>query len=65
MVSGSGSGQGAKRFTARVWRVWEQGLEGVGQEAVLEIPLGGGHEAVNHFRFQVHVHFDHQADDAG
>ena len=42
-----------------------QGLEGVGQEAVLEIPLGGGHEAVDHLRFQVDIHFEHEADEAG
>ena len=42
-----------------------QGLKGIGQEAVLEIPLGRGHEAIDHFRFQLDLHFVHEANKAG
>ena len=42
-----------------------QGLEGIGQEVVLEVPLGRSHEAIDHFRFQRHLHFVHQADNPG
>ena len=42
-----------------------QGLEGIGQEVVLEIPLGGRHQAINHFGSQGHIHFEHEAEKAG
>ena len=42
-----------------------QGLEGMGQEVVLEVPLGGSHQTIDLFRVQLDSHFVHQADNAG
>ena len=42
-----------------------QGLEGIGQEAVLQVPLGRSHKTIEHFGVQRHSHFVHEADNSG